>query len=355
MISIRYHVFSLVAVFLALTIGLAAGSTVVKESIVDNLRDNQDRLESELDELQAANAELELRVARLEQTDLRLRYEGPAVLLDARLLGMTVVLVTGEGLDDQVRADVRQTFTDAGAEAAGEIEVLRDVGREERSGELGEIVGAAPDEDAVDVAAASLAAALLDVEGSPATITDGDEPDPDEPDDVTATTVAGQPTGTELPPTTEPAPSPERVAVDDLLDAFADAGFVNASGPIADAAATLERAPVFVVVGGRPDDEDVTANAFLTTLVASLAPGDEADARTVVGDAALSDPDVTRAPLVAAVRENDDVWDRVTSVDDLEVFAGLAAVTLAIDDLRFGRTGHYGVGDGADALLPTDP
>jgi hypothetical protein len=92
MISIRYHVFSLIAVFLALAIGLAAGSTVVKESIVDNLRDNQDRLESELDELQAANDELELRVGRLEETDRRLRSEGPTALLDSRLLGLTVVL-----------------------------------------------------------------------------------------------------------------------------------------------------------------------------------------------------------------------------------------------------------------------
>jgi hypothetical protein len=350
MISIRYHVFSLIAVFLALAIGLAAGSTVVKESIVDNLRANQDRLESELDELEAANAELELRVGRLEETDRRLRNEGPLVLLDGRLLGMAVVLITGEGLDGEVRADVLQTIADAGAEPAGEIEVLREVGRDERSAELGELVGAAPDDDPVDAAAATLATALLEVEGGTEIAgANGTE---------TIEVPNGPSDGEPPPPATQPEapePSAERVALDDLLDAFADAGFANASGPVADTEAPLERTPMFVVVGGRPDDEDVTPNGFLASLVAGLAPDDESDARTVVGDAAVTDPAVERAPLVAAVRDDDDVWDRVTSVDDLEAFAGLAAVTLAVDDLRFGRTGHYGVGNGADALLPSDP
>ena len=55
-----------------------------------------------------------------------------------------------------------------------------------------------------------------------------------------------------------------------------------------------------------------------------------------------------------AVRERGDVWDRVTSVDDLEAFDGLAALTLGIDELRIGRIGHYGVGEDADSLLPVE-
>ena len=48
MINIRYHVYSLVAVFLALAIGVAAGSTVVQRSVVDNLRSTQGRIEQNL-------------------------------------------------------------------------------------------------------------------------------------------------------------------------------------------------------------------------------------------------------------------------------------------------------------------
>jgi Copper transport outer membrane protein, MctB len=380
MISIRYHVFSLIAVFLALAIGLAAGSTVVKESIVDNLRDNQDRLESELDDLQAANEELELRVGRLEETDRRLRGEGPLALLDARLLGMAIVVVTGEGLDGDVRTTMMDTLADAGADLAGEIEVRRDMVREERRGELAELVGAAPAEDAVAVAARSLATALAAVDAPDATFTtDSDaeggdtqggdtqggaaeEPDSNPVDrggdaDDAATT---EPPPVEEPPTEEPsmddaAPSPERVALDDLLGALEDGGFVSADGAVADAEALIARAPMFVIVGGRPDSDDVTVTPFLTELVADIVAADDGRARVVVGDAALVDPAASRSPFVEAVQELGEIWDQVTSVDDLEVFAGMAALTLGIDDLRFGRTGHYGVGEAAESLLPVDP
>jgi hypothetical protein len=380
MISIRYHVFSLIAVFLALAIGLAAGSTVVKESIVDNLRDNQDRLESELDDLQGANEELELRVGRLEETDRRLRGEGPLALLDARLLGMAIVVVTGEGLDGDVRTTMMDTLADAGADLAGEIEVRRDMVREERRGELAELVGAAPAEDAVAVAARSLATALAAVDAPDATFTtDSDaeggdtqggdtqggaaeEPDSNPVDrggdaDDAATT---EPPPVEEPPTEEPsmddaAPSPERVALDDLLGALEDGGFVSADGAVADAEALIARAPMFVIVGGRPDSDDVTVTPFLTELVADIVAADDGRARVVVGDAALVDPAASRSPFVEAVQELGEIWDQVTSVDDLEVFAGMAALTLGIDDLRFGRTGHYGVGEAAESLLPVDP
>ena len=63
MINIRYHVYSLVAVFLALAIGVAAGSTVVQRSVVDNLQSTQGRIEQNLDDLEAQNAELQERAA----------------------------------------------------------------------------------------------------------------------------------------------------------------------------------------------------------------------------------------------------------------------------------------------------
>ena len=57
MINIRYHVISLVAVFLALAIGVVAGSTVVQRSVVDNLKSTQGHIEKNLDDLEAKNAD----------------------------------------------------------------------------------------------------------------------------------------------------------------------------------------------------------------------------------------------------------------------------------------------------------
>ena len=46
--------------------------------------------------------------------------------------------------------------------------------------------------------------------------------------------------------------------------------------------------------------------------------------------------------------------DAVSTVDDLEDFRGRAATVLALADLGAGRVGHYGLGPGADRLVPAD-
>ena len=65
--------------------------------------------------------------------------------------------------------------------------------------------------------------------------------------------------------------------------------------------------------------------------------------------------DETRTVFVGPIRDDDALSDRVSTVDDLESFAGWAGVVLALEDLASGQLGHYGVGDGADRLLPAPP
>jgi hypothetical protein len=56
--------------------------------------------------------------------------------------------------------------------------------------------------------------------------------------------------------------------------------------------------------------------------------------------------------LVAEVRGDGRLRDRMSTVDVLGDFAGLAAMVLGLADLATGQVGDYGTGDGADALLP---
>ena len=53
------------------------------------------------------------------------------------------------------------------------------------------------------------------------------------------------------------------------------------------------------------------------------------------------------------LRRDADVAARLSTVDDLESSMGEAATVLALDDLGVARTGHFGVGPGAQRLLPT--
>jgi hypothetical protein len=55
---------------------------------------------------------------------------------------------------------------------------------------------------------------------------------------------------------------------------------------------------------------------------------------------------------VGPLRENKDAASRLSTVDDLESPMGQAATVLALADLGASRTGHFGVGPGAQRLLP---
>lgn len=110
MFNVRYHIASLVAVFLALALGLVLGGLVVQrgtldgqqEALVDGLRDEFDTLRSENAALEAEN-------------DLLGAFTTDAVgeWIDGRLQGRTVVVLVNAGREDGMRP-----ATDA-IEAAG--------------------------------------------------------------------------------------------------------------------------------------------------------------------------------------------------------------------------------------------
>jgi hypothetical protein len=62
-------------------------------------------------------------------------------------------------------------------------------------------------------------------------------------------------------------------------------------------------------------------------------------------------------PLVTAIREEDVLSERISTVDDLDRVAGMLAVVLALEDATPGLPviGHYGLGEGAQRLLPPRP
>ncbi|HEV3400985.1 MAG TPA: copper transporter, partial [Acidimicrobiales bacterium] len=59
MINLRYHVVSLVAVFLALGVGVVMGSTVIDRVTVDALEAQVDRVENSVKATQAENRRLD--------------------------------------------------------------------------------------------------------------------------------------------------------------------------------------------------------------------------------------------------------------------------------------------------------
>jgi hypothetical protein len=59
-----------------------------------------------------------------------------------------------------------------------------------------------------------------------------------------------------------------------------------------------------------------------------------------------------RGVFVGILRKDGNVAPRISTVDDLESPMGQAATVLALEELAGPRFGHFGVGPGADRLLP---
>ena len=150
MINLRYHIVSIVAVFLALGVGILLGSAVLSGALID-------RLERDISSAREARNEAQQQVDTLEgdldrSGDL-IEALGPRVT-ESVLVGTQVVFVSGETESDW-HAKVRKAITDAGAEDAGSIELTmkwaleKDVDRGELIEAFGDVTvsEAVPSED----------------------------------------------------------------------------------------------------------------------------------------------------------------------------------------------------------------
>jgi hypothetical protein len=117
MINFRFHIASLIAVFLALALGVVMGSTVVQRAIVDSLRDQIDRVERNVDSQRAKNAALS---AENDRLNLYVAESAPYAVGGA-LTGQSVAVLAERGIDeDAVKAQVALLQT-AGARVAGTL------------------------------------------------------------------------------------------------------------------------------------------------------------------------------------------------------------------------------------------
>jgi len=79
-----------------------------------------------------------------------------------------------------------------------------------------------------------------------------------------------------------------------------------------------------------------------------------AGAKAVAAEAG-QDTDGGRAVFVGLIRGDATANGKVSTVDNLESPMGQAAVVLALEELGESRVGHFGVGPGAQRLLPALP
>lgn len=117
MIDFRYHLVSIVAVFLALAVGIVLGSTELQGPAYNFLNRTTAKLQNDLDQ---ARGQLATAQAQASQDELYAQAVEPAVL-HGLLAGQRLLIVTEPGAQPSVVAGISTAAADAGATVTGQI------------------------------------------------------------------------------------------------------------------------------------------------------------------------------------------------------------------------------------------
>jgi hypothetical protein len=314
-ISLRYHIVSLVAVFLALALGIVVGSTVLQEGTVSALRATSQEVRQRSEENRTENLALKQEISRLQSFGATVLPE----LVQGRLKGRPVVLVDTDKVDSGMRDSVRKVLEDAGAEVDGQITFA-----DERLA-----LSAEPDR----VAMGRLLAADA---GTP---------------EVLRAELVKRLAGRLATPAAMPQEDSQRAS--DMLTGLQDADFLadlKLSPPLAAGTDPFPRqGSIFVLLGPAATATTAVApDAFLVPLA------DQVSARAaapVAGGEAAAVPEASS--WVTALRNNRAVSRRVSGIDAVDTVYGQLALVQALQgSLQELPAGQYGIKDGASGLLP---
>ena len=258
------------------------------------------------------------------------------------------------GIDEDVVTAASEATVAAGAASAGVLWLTERFVLDDQSeiDDLAEVLGVPPSSpDGLHRIARRQLGALLARAAVP----------PDAPSDTTTTTTIDpeeQTTSTTTVIDSEPLP--------ELVQRLIDAGFLDYEPPAVAAVPPGPFAPssglrLLAISGeGAVVPDDVIMVPILDQVSGGAVAGEPgpvavAAQRGPAFDPAPpddADPAAARVVFVGPIRDDEDLRARLSTVDDLEAFPGLVAMVLALRHGASGQYGHYGVGEGAQSLLP---
>jgi hypothetical protein len=309
MINFRFHIASLIAVFLALAVGVVMGSTVIDRAIVNGLRDQIDRVETRADAQRAENTRVQSELDRL-----RIYAEQSAPwAVNRQLANQSVAIIAERGLNEDTVKAQATLLRQAGAVVPGILWLEKPWnlgGDGKSSAALRSALGSTTRNDNNLRAEAISALSRRLAQGS-------------------ATPVEAN-----------------------ILDGLAKAGFVTleAVGNGDVSAASFPGPGVRALVLGGPGSS-ITARSTVVGLTRALV---AAGTLTTVGEIDLDDTK-SRGAWIAPIRTDDQLKTVVSTVDDVDVVQGRVASALALADLARGVVGAYGTGAGAQLTVPPAP
>lgn len=300
MISFRYHLVSVIGIFLAIALGLVIGTSALNGAVVADLRRQVTDLKKANND--GANAVRSLQV-QAGQADLLARNFAGKIAGGA-LANVPVVILgapgSPRGLEDAASAQV----VAAGGKVVGRVQLTKAFSDPSRASDIRSLAtsGAHPiglqlpkSDDAGTLAGALLGYVLLN---------------------------HGQPT--------------------DLTQVLAALSTLNMAKP---EGADIRAGRVVLVLSPGGIAKDDPAGAMLLSMTRSIG---ASGPTVVIGDAASA----SRTGLIALVRADAVARRFVSTVDDGDRALGQLTLSLTAAEALAGRKGNFGTSAGADALMP---
>ena len=314
MIDFRYHLVSIVAVFLALAIGIVLGSTELQGNTIDVLRSSSNSLSRQLS---AVSAQRDAYQAQANAEEQFLQSAEPR-LLAGLLDGEHVVIITEPGAQGSVVDGVKQAAAAAGATVTGQVALqpkFNDISAANQS-TLGSINSSIAGTDGVVLTNA----------------TDPQTADQQQAAQLIATAILETSPGQAL---LTPA------AAQTLLSAYAQAGYLTGA-PAAPATLAVLVTPQTAPAAGADDP----ANQVLLAIAQEFASG---SAATVVAGGTTGS---AQAGSAISVLRSSSVSGQVSTVDNADMTLGQISVIDALAAQLAGRKPNsYGI-SGASAVSP---
>jgi hypothetical protein len=310
-ISLRYHVISIAAVFLALAVGVVLGSTTLSRTLLAGVTSDNDDLVKQVHDLENQRNGQN---ARLADADSFATQVGP-MAVQGQLAQRTVVIITTADAAPADRDALKALLTDAGARVTGEVQLTDDFSDPEKADQLKDIVPRLlPAGVQLPTVAdpGTLAGGLL----GPVLLINKTDNKPQATADETAAALSG----------------------------LTEGGFVKASQGIQPAQLAV------VLTGGAATGDGAGDRA--ATIARFATQVDRSGAGAVLAGSAGS-ADGTGA--VGFVRADTAATSILSTVDNADAPSGRVVTVLALHEQLDGKSGRYGSAGNAEAPAPGAP
>ena len=309
MIDFRYHLVSLIAVFLAVALGIVIGTTALNEPILADIKNQVSALENDKRSLEDRTQSLQ---AQLDTSDAFDEAVAPA-LVDGALAGKSVLLVvTNEGVAPETVDQLTSLIDDAGGTVSGTLTLKPEY---------------------TDPSSAAGLQSYVTGSGLPAGV------------ELPPVDDAGQLVGSLLAQVLMIPPDGTTPSGADVSSVMAGLSALDVLTPEGDAIAPADYA-VVLTAGAFSGEDAAERNGTVAELVSAL---DAAGSGAVVAGDAES---TAENGLVGVIRADPTLSAAVSTVDNAATAAGRISTVLALGREADGTSGKYGTGEDTQPVPP---